>query len=165
MSLKFVNKEFERDIYLNVVDATFPKLNIVHKKLLHKYLCDTLQFIASCYDFINDDKRYYIKLQQNDYMDPRWLLTFLLPYIDPLVQPMAELVDLNDLYTLRYDKVSEATKQEALTKKINDICLTAPKYVFTNTQYGRFTYDANLDTYNTISFDESHLRDNYFLLL
>jgi hypothetical protein len=145
---------------------TFPKLNAPQQNILLKYLYGLIQMIAICYNFYDDRNKFITKLTQNSYKDLRWLLTFLLPYIDQSQKTMTELTDLSELYTLRYDVISEETKQKIRETKIEDVNFVAPRYVFSNVQYGRYQRpDTDQDSIKTIKFNEMHVRDNYYLLL
>lgn len=170
MSYKFISDDFDRQIYTNVVERMFPNLNNNHKRILYDYLYGTLQIIASCFEFYNNQNSFIIKLKQNNYKDPRWLLTFLLPYINTILKPMTEIKNLDELYALRYDKLTIEEKEKYKIGTIDDINITSPKYVFSNTQYGRFFRNSD-DNKSSISiikarkFQEKYIRDNYFLLL
>lgn len=166
MATKFISDEFERAININVIDATFPKLQQKQKDMLAQYLYGAVQMIASSYGFYKDRDNFDIKLRQNSYKDLRWLLTFLIPYVDQNKKTLRDLTDLDDLYSLRYDTVSQDIRQKVSELKVEDINLLAPKYVFSNLQYGR-CIRGNISEGGTksIKFEEAHLRDNYYLLL
>lgn len=166
MTTKFLSDEFERAIKINVVEKTFPKLREDHVEMLTTYLYGIVQMIATCYDFYRDRKNFDIKLRQNSYKDLRWLLTYLLPYINQSKKPASELRDLEELYSLRYDETDQKTKELVTEKRIEDINFITPRYVFSNIQYGRCTR-GSIDNGGTKSlhFQERHLRDNYYLLL
>ena len=168
MTAKFISYDFESAININVVDVTFPKLNKKQKDIIAQYLYGFIQMIASCYDFYSNSINFEIKLKQNNYKDLRWLITYLIPYVDQSRKSLKELTDLNELYSLRYDSntIPFETKEKALQMKIEDITLVAPKYIFSNIQYGRCirgTYENGGN--RSIKFDEAHIRDNYYLLL
>lgn len=143
---RFIDDNFENDIRQNVINKTYPNLVEIQKNMLLKYLIGLIQIIAICYDFDRNKQNFINKLKQNSYKDLRWLLTYLLPFLN---EPSTELRDLNDLYTLKNDD----------NKKIDEY---SPKYVFSNLQYGRCIRSNNT---KEILFDESHIRDNYYLLL
>ena len=162
----FITDNFEKEININIVNATFPKLQQKQRDLLAQYLYGAIQMIASCYGFYEDRDNFDIKLRQNSYKDLRWLLTFLIPYVDQNRRTLRDLSDLEELYSLRYDEVSSDIKQRALELKVEDINLTTPKYVYSNLQYGRCIRGSIEEGGNkSIRFDEAHLRDNYYLLL
>ncbi len=170
MSINFISDDFERVIKINVIENTFPRLNVNHKKLLFQYMYGTLQFIALCYDFNQNIEGFVNKLIQNNYLDLKWLLTCLLPYIDQNKKNINELTNLNELYTLNEDVITQADRKKISDLGIEDINIIEPKYVFSNIQYGRFkrgtgTGNINLEEHHVIKFDELHLRDNYYLLL
>jgi HrpA-like RNA helicase len=168
MTAKFISYEFESAININVVDVTFPKLNKTQKDIISQYLCGLIQMIATCYDFYSNRINFETKLKQNNYKDLRWIITYLIPYVNQTKKTLKDLTDLNELYTLRYDSdmIPFKTKEQALQLKIEDINLVAPKYLFSNIQYGRCIRGSYENGGNrSIKFDESHIRDNYYLLL
>src|SRR5437763_1347181 len=112
MGTKFITDEFERAININVIDATFPKLLEKHKQILSSYMYGVIQMIAICHGFYKERDKFELKLRQNSYKDLRWLLTFLLPYIDQNKVKMSELTDLEELYTLRYDTVDSEVRKK-----------------------------------------------------
>jgi hypothetical protein len=158
----FITGNIEKTIKINVIEKTYPNLNHQHQNILNNYLYGLIQMVATCYGFYNDRNKFLEKLRQNSYKDLRWLLTFLLPYMDNKVKKISELKDFNELYSLRYDKLDESTRHKLQEMKIEDINITAPKYVFTNIQYGRCIRG---DSNSSLKFSEKHLKDNYYLLL
>jgi hypothetical protein len=158
-----LSEDFKNTLYSNVIEKTFPNLITEHKNILHKYLIATTQTIIICYEFYTDIDNYIKKLTQNNYKDLKWLLMCLIPYIKQNIKPLSELIDLNELYILRYDKPSSKVNEDVLMTHIEDINFTEPKYVFSNLQYGRV--NRSNDHYTSIKFDEHHIRDNYYLLL
>lgn len=156
----FITDAFENIIALSVIDSMVPKLMDQHKKILHKYLYGVIQMIASCYGFNENIDEFHLKLTQNDSRDLKWLFTCILPFIDQSRKNLNELTTLEELYSLRYDSVK--SKCLIQSECIQDINYLEPKYVFTNLQYGRFERGEN---FSTIHFKESHLHDNYYLLL
>ena len=160
MTHGFITEELENVITLSVIDAMVPRMIDRDKKTLTKYLYGTVQMIASCYNFYDQQDAFYKKLSQNDYKDLRWLLTCILPFIDQSRKSMQELTSLEELYSLRYDDVKKCESLE--TGCVEDINHVDPKYVFSNLQYGRFVRG---DTFSAIHYNESHLQDNYYLLL
>jgi len=163
MNGRFVDDTFSQIIFNNVIKLTFPKLNNSHQILLHNYLVNLIQFIASAYDFYSDKSNFIAKLQQNNCKDLRWLLLTLLPYIDQSRSPISELKSLEDLYSSRYDKMTDDTKKLISEHKLEDINFCAPKYIFSNLQYGRFNRDNG--QYKSIKFNVEHIDDNYYLML
>lgn len=156
----FITDELENTISLSVIDSMIPRLIDQHKKILQKYLYGAIQMIASCYDFYENIEAFHFKLVQNDSRDLKWLLTCILPFIDQSKKSMSELTSLEELYSLRYD--TNKSKCTLQSECIEDINYVEPKYVFSNLQYGRFIRGTN---FSSIHFDESHLQDNYYLLL
>lgn len=164
MSGKFINDEFEKSLRINVVNMTFPNLNNKHRELLTTYLYGLVQMIAICYDFYNDRDNFINKLKQNSFKDLRWLLTFLLPYIERT--SISKLTDLNDLYVARYDVLDSETKSKlhSLSGEKEDINFVSPRYVFSNIQYGRCVRNGYGEN-KSIAFNESFIEENYYLLL
>ena len=162
-SENYITNDFENLININVIGSTFPLLLQEHKNILSKYLYGSVQMIASSNAFYNDSDNFNKKMQQNNYKDLKWLLSFLLPYMNKDKKNTNELTDLNELYTLRSDTVPEDIKQKALLYNVEDINLSSPKYIFSNLQYGRCLKNNN--SYQSIHFKEEHLKDNYYLLL
>ncbi|VBB17947.1 HrpA-like RNA helicase [Yasminevirus sp. GU-2018] len=163
MTTKFITDEFEETLRINVVYRTYPNLNKKHQDLLNTYLYGVVQMIASCFGFYSDKDNFIIKLTQNSYKDLRWLLTFLIPYVDQQRKPISEMKDLSELYTLRYDALSSSVRSTLHELNVEDVNMVAPKYVFSNIQYGRCIRDPTQN--RSIVFDERHLQDNYYLLL
>jgi len=166
---KFITDDFEKTIKINVINKTYPNLNSAHQNILSTYLYGLIQMSATCHDFYSDKTNFISKLTQNSFKDLRWMLTFLLPFMNQNIKKVYELRDLNELYTLRYDKNKHASEL-ATELKIEDINLTAPKYVFSNLQYGRCErnyqeHPNSIKSAHSLAFNEQHLRDNYYLLL
>lgn len=169
----FFNQSELDKILPDVVKKTFPNLNVEQQKKLDQYIKFLIQYIALCFDFYDDSNNFKIKLKQNNYKDCRWLLTFLIPYIDTDKKGFDELTDLNQLYSLETSSSLDKKTPEAVTHllerdlkrgvKIDRISFTSPEYVFSNTQYGRF--DKSGGTYKPVRFDYSHIRQNFYLML
>lgn len=140
----------EESVYNNVVKRTFPNLNEEHSRLLTSYIIKLVQYIAVCFDFYSDLEGFRTKLKQENWRDFRWLLTYLLPYIDHK-SDLTKITDLNDIYV---------TKKKTNHKSNNDdIRYSSPKYTYSNIQYNRH------NNYTEINFDPSHIDVNYKLLL
>lgn len=174
MPLERIIGDSERErMFGTVIQASFPKLNIEHQRLLHKYVVALLEYIGICFDFHDDIDNFRIKLSQNSYKDCRWILTYLLPYINTDVKSYEDLTDLNELYTLRNEDAEPPIPNSVrvlLQKdktvdigKLDSVNYTSPKYVFSNLQYGRF--DRSGSSYKAVKFDSDHIRQNYYLLL
>jgi HrpA-like RNA helicase len=144
----FIDIDFSTLIKQNVVKYTFPKLNIIEQDLLHKYLCDLVQFIAIVHNMFDPEKNFITKLKMNNYKDLRWLLLSLLPHINTDADK-TKIYSLNDIYVRQHDENIDIDKEE-------------PKFVYSNIQYGRHKRSSK----NTfIEFDKSHLEENYYFLL
>jgi hypothetical protein len=165
--------ESENDKILEyVVKATFPRLNPEQQHVLHRYMLMLIQYIATCYDFYSNPEAFKIKLEQNLYKDCRWLLTYLIPYIDTDIKGFDDLEDLNQLYSLEYNVKNVRDLPESVQRLVSSdeqrfdldpISFKAPRYVFSNTQYARF--DKSGGAYKPVSFDYSHIEQNFKLLL
>ena len=162
MSTKFITDDLEKLIKINVIQKTYQNLNTNHQNILSTYFYGLTQMIATSYGFYDDKDKFIAKIKQNSYKDLRWLLTFLLPYTDTRIKQLSELKDLNELYSLRYDKLNESEKNKLRQFNVEDINIVAPKYVFSNIQYGRCTRGSSN---KSIAFSEEHIKDNYYLLL
>jgi hypothetical protein len=170
---RFFPKSEDNKIFEYVVKATFPNLNPEQLNILGNYMIILIQYIATCFDFYSDIDAFRNKLKQNSYKDCRWLLTYLVPYINSNIKGFDEIKDLNELYTLEYKEIDVKKLPENTQRIISDdnqnfktlepISFRSPKYVFSNVQYGRFDKSGN--TYKSIKFDYSHIKDNFYLLL
>ena len=163
------DSEKER-MFDSVIKASFPNLNNEHQKLLHRYLVALIEYIAICFNFRKDANSFRTKLSQNSYKDCRWILTYLLPYINTNVKSYDDLTDLGELYSLRTDDDVPETVKRAIQSegkfdytKMDAMNFVSPKYVFSNLQYGRF--DRSGSFYEPVKFDPSHIEQNYYLLL
>jgi Mimiviridae putative ATP-dependent RNA helicase len=169
---RFLPESEDNKILEYVVKATFPNLNPAQQNVLHHYMVGLIQFIATCFDFYSDIDNFRKKLQQNRYKDCRWLLTYLIPYIDTAIRGYDELVDLNQLYTLELDEkhiddlpqdLQQIVRHDRSQYDLESMSFRAPKYVFSNTQYSRF--DKSRGAYRRVEFDYSHIEQNFKLLL
>jgi len=150
MEYEFVTDSFKNIINKYVVRDIFKNLNENQIDILTKYLVDIINTVAVKFNFNFDEKQIYEKqFTQNNYQDIKGLLNMLLPYIDdPSNTNKQNIRSLNDLYTVK--------------KKGTDINSVAPKYEYSNIQYGRCKRKY-LDN-KEIQFTEKHLKDNYILL-
>ena len=149
MNYYFVTISFKDYIKEHVIDYIFPKLNIAHKQLLHKYLVDVVDIIAIKFNFSIKNRSIYEKqFTQNNNRDLIGLLYILLPYINDEADK-SRLLTLNDIY------IKKSTDSP---KNINE---KEPKYVYSNLQYGRCI--RSKDGYEEIQFSEEHLKQNYIL--
>lgn len=143
MSYRFITESLKANINDNVINAMFPKLNTAHRNILLKYLLIIIDVLAQIYNFSGDN--YVHQLTQNNYQDVKWLLTFLLPYLN---RDQSEIEHLNDIYTSKLKSI--------------DINKGTPKYTYSNIQYGRC---ARGETAEEVPFDEDHVRHNFYLLI
>jgi hypothetical protein len=143
MSYRFITDSLKADINDNVINEMFPKLNMTHRDILLKYLIITIDVLAEVYNFSGDS--YVHQIKQNNYQDVKWLLMFLLPYLN---KEPSEIGNLNDIYTSKLKNV--------------DINKIAPKYTYSNLQYGRCIRG---ETAKEIQFNEEHVKHNFYLLI
>jgi hypothetical protein len=127
----------------NAIDNIFPKLKKEDKYLLNKYLTRLINIIVTTFDIDDYKNEFY----GNNYRNCKWLLMYLLPFISTSVKPLSELLSLNEIYTNKVG-VPDLQKEE-------------PVYTWSNMQYGRCVRDKLQE----IQFDESHIRDNYYLFV
>jgi len=162
---RFVPESDSVKILKNVVQSSYPNLNTADQNTLHKYIYFLIQYIAVCFDFYSDVNGFRTKLEQNSYKDCRWLLTYLIPYIDTETISLADIKNLSDLYTLEEpDQVKHDIPPEDSTRfpNLQSISYRSPRYVFSNIQYSRFD---RRNSYKTVQYDESHIRHNFALLM
>ncbi len=130
------------------INRLYPNLNSNDSNYLNKRMYKIIELLYYQYNLNSKDFEY--QLTQNDYKDIKWLLTFLLPYINV---DNSELKSFNQLYTekLNYD----------------DINNSEPIYKFTNLQYGRCIRNKNYDEIvcEEVKFSYDHLDHNYYLFL
>jgi hypothetical protein len=144
-----VSIKFNEEIRI-VVNGMFPILNTEHQALLTDYIMRLI--IILCGITYNNQTENSVKifinqLRQNNYQDIKWLLTFLIPYINK--DTNLTLTSLNELYTAKYKDVN--------------INLEEPNYIYSNFQYGRTIRDGNI--IKELQFDKSHLDQNFYLLI
>ena len=139
----FITQYLQNDINNNVINIMFPHLISPHKQLLLKYLIAILNILAYIYNFNNND--YIHQIQQNNYQDVKWLLLFLLPYLN---KGSENITNLNDIYISKIKNV--------------DINTTSPQYLYSNLQYGRCKRN---NIAEEIHFNEEHIKHNFYLLL
>ncbi|ARF09815.1 HrpA-like RNA helicase [Indivirus ILV1] len=145
----FIKEGFKLELQNNVINKVFKNLNIEHKSILLDYLIDIIDVIAIKFGF-NMDKRdeYERQFTQNNYKDAVGLLYLLLPFINENVDK-SQITSLDELYIEKKENIN-----------INKV---APKYKYSNLQYGRC--NRNNDFATEIKFSKEHLEHNYILLL
>lgn len=162
---RFVPESDSVKILKNVVQSSYPNLNAVDQNTLHKYIYFLIQYIAVCFDFYSDVDRFRAKMEQNSYKDCRWLLTYLIPYVDTETISLADIKNLSDLYALEEpDQAKHDIPHEDSTMfpNMQSISYRSPRYVFSNIQYSRFDRH---NSYKTVRYEESHIRHNFALLM
>lgn len=149
---RFTTIELKNEFRNNVINAFFPKLNIIDKELLEKYymrLIDVIAYIFNYYQNTNNKSEIFInQLRQNNYMDAISLMLLLLPYFD--IEKANLLTSFNNLYVEKYDNNIDINKNE-------------PKYIYSNIQYNRCKRTKGNIT--EIMFNEEYMKQNFYLLL
>lgn len=130
-------------LFNNVTKNIFPNLNTEEKKLLNHYLVKLLNILINSFNI--DD--YRNELYSNNYRNAKWLLLYLLPFINTSTKSYDEIYSLNDIYVKKLSSVN-LEKEE-------------PKYIWSNLQYGR----CNRENLTEIDFNVQHLEHNYYLLV
>jgi hypothetical protein len=95
-SYKFVSPPLENVIRSIILPSIFPALNIDHRDLLCKYTIRLINIIAICFGFYSDI--YINQLKQNDYQDIRWLVAYLLPFLNEN-NDIGQITFLDEIYT------------------------------------------------------------------
>ena len=145
MNYSFITKEFENEIYINVIQTTFNNLNSREQQLLNGYLVDIVDIICIKFCFDENNKSIYEQqFRQNNYRDLKGLLLMLLPFIDG---DKSTIRTLNDIYIKKIDNT--------------DINESSPEYVYSNLQYNRCIRDNPIRERH---FEEEHLEHNSILL-
>jgi len=150
--MDLINYDFQNKLQQYVINDIFPNLRMNDKKLISELLINILKIAGYCYGFGRNEsmvESYRVKLSQNNYKDVRWMIRMLLPYIDDQLKNINEINSFDQIYKDRKSNV--------------DINLEPPLYNYTNIQYDRCTVQNG--EYQEISYNEKHLRDNYYLLI
>jgi len=159
MPYRFVDSNM-KNIIITLIDDEFPNMETRDLNIIKKYFISFVEVLSHIMQFqqkpfagdsdniININKMSLLK-DNNLYL--RWLLTYIIPYIsDKNGKYYKDIKSLQEVYVEKLEQV--------------DINKTAPKYVYSNIQYGRCMRDDKKDI-KEISFAEQHIRDNYFLLI
>jgi hypothetical protein len=144
---RFIQQDFEEEVYINVVSKIFPNLNEAHKKILLKYLTRLLDIVVYCVftDYLNNNiDKIKKQLRENNYRDIIGLMYMLLPYINDN-SDKSTIKSINDIYVNKKNNV--------------DISKQSPKYTFSNFQYG--IVDNN---YIEEQWSEEHMKNNFFII-
>ena len=148
----FITPEFKAEIKREVIEHTFPNLNIEHQNLLLTMLIDILDVIAIKFNYDYKNKQLYNeRFRLNSYRDLKGLLNLLLPYIDENPDDnisKKNIRSLNDIYISKKELNADPTKESV-------------KYLYSNIQYSR----CKRDPIEEINFSPEHLKHNYYLLL
>lgn len=148
--MDFITPEFNNEIKERVIKMIFQNLKNEHMQLLHSYLINLMNIVSIKFCF--DKKKqllYETQWRLHSYRDVRALLNIILPYIDDPTDSKKKMIrSFDELYIKKAQNV--------------DINAHAPKYTYTNLQYGRSLRD---DKYKELAFSPEHLRDNYVLFL
>jgi len=142
---KFLEYYIRDDIVNRVIPSVFPSLNASHTNLLAKYLIVLLHFISVCFGITHDE---FIKqIRKNNFQDMRWLLTFLLPYLN----------ESNNHLITSLEQIYNAKKTNTNINK------SEPEYLHSNIQYNRCV--RNIDDIQERNFNLVDIESNYYLLL
>ena len=144
----FVNNKLENLIINTIIPSYLPSLNKIDLEFLSKMMIRLLNIMAVIFEFYGREDEIYYQLYQNDYQDIKWLLTHLLPYINP-EGDINKLSSFEELFSKKYKNV--------------DINKEEPLYVYSNLQYNRCTRNEN--NYQEIKFDKKYLEHNFYLLI
>jgi len=149
--MKFVNEKVTLMVN-DTINKEFINMNISDKKIVVKYTCIVLNAIAIFFNFDVDTSKnniYYNEITQNKCEIIKWLLKYILPYINEKIEKKSEIYSINDIYTKK-------------SKDSNtDLKLSDPRYVFSNLQYNR----CNRESFTEIQFNEEYIRDNCYLFI
>ena len=144
----FVNNNLEQLIINTIIPSYFPSLNKIDLEFISKLLIRLINIMAVLFEFYGREEIIYYQLTQNDYQDIKWLLTHLLPYINPDGN-INKLSSFEELFTKKYKNV--------------DINKKEPGYVYSNIQYNRCIRTE--ENYQELSFDKKYLEHNFYLLV
>lgn len=143
---KFVSKSFKEDLYNKVISGMYPSLLVNDKLILLNYLEKTIDFIAYSFRFMKKKEEFEKQLSLKNYQDAKGILNLILIFVND--NEKVNLRSLSQLYTEKRENI--------------DINKEAPKYVYSNIEYGRCLRTSNI---SEIEFDIKHLENNYVLLL
>lgn len=156
MDIYKITKEFEIELYNNVISKIFPLMVASDKKVILDYLVKLINFIAVYFGFIlennetDTNNRFIKQLRKNEYKDSEELTMLLLPFInDPDFSNKERILKLEDIFSIK-------------TKNI-DINNSAPVYTFSNIQYNRCIRDGNIATERQFGYKD--IEHNYQLLI
>lgn len=144
----FVTPEFNKEINV-VVNTMFPKLIDKHKKMILNGVIILIETVGIYFNQVNHKKKFLDQLKQNKHRDISGLILLLLPFINTATGQYDELTDFNDLYM--------KTQNGLPVDHINE----APKFKFSNVQYGR----ADNKTTQLTKFTDKFFYDNLFMLV
>lgn len=159
MPYRFIDSNL-KNIIITLIDEEFPNMGTSDLNIIKKYFISFVEVLSHMMHFqqkpfsgdsdniININK---MSLLKNNNLYLRWLVTYIIPHIsDKNGKYHKDIKSLQEVYVEKLEQV--------------DINTTAPKYVYSNIQYGRCVRDDKKDI-KEISFSEKHIRDNYFLLI
>ena len=147
-------------------------MNIIDLNIIKKYFISFIEIVAHIFNFFEpiynskiNDPSYKLKLvsgleenfvdkgktyfSDENFINLKWLLTLLLPYINETFGSKKDITSFNDI----------------IKNKIKDGNLNSEiiKYRYSNFQYDRCVRDYN--NIREIEFNEEFIRDNYYLLI
>jgi hypothetical protein len=142
--------KLKSSILTNSINELYPNLIQKHKNILLDYSTRIFQILFYLYIDNLDENKFIYELAQNNFECMKWIVTFLLPYINIDIGNTSEIVSFDDIYK----------------KKLRDIDVNrdSPDYKFSNIQYGRYMFDTN-DKIIELEFNEEHIKHNYVLLI
>lgn len=147
--MEFVDDNFKKELFTNVINKTFTSMNILDKEFLHKKLVSILNIVSIKFNFnMNYIDLYKKQFRINNYRDSISFLLLLLPFIDDSGgMKKKKIRSISDIYVTKKEEVDIDKKQ--------------PKYIYSNIQYGRCIRDKYT---KEISFTYEHIEHNYILL-
>jgi hypothetical protein len=142
-----IDNNFKMILMNEVISKSYPKLILSHKELLLKNLLKIINLLSLIYNFNKDKEKYLHEFYQNNFQDLRWITSMLIEYT-------ANPENITSFYDF-YKTKSKIVNEKELEKVV------APKYLFTNVQFGRI----NREDVKEIEFNEEFINHNTNLFL
>lgn len=143
----FINDNFKNIMMNEVISKSYPKLILPHKELLLKNLFKIINLLSLIYNFNQNKQEFLHEFMQNNFQAPKWIASMLFEYT-------AKPEDITSFYDF-YKAKTQLINDKDLDKEV------APKYVFTNLQFGRI----NREDIKEIEFNEEYMEHNTKLFL
>jgi accessory colonization factor AcfC len=137
-----IDNNFKMILMNEVISKSYPKLILSHKELLLKNLLKIINLLSLIYNFNKDKEKYLHEFYQNNFQDLRWITSMLIEYT-------ANPENITSFYDF-YKTKSKILNEKELEKVV------APKYLFTNVQFGRI----NREDVKEIEFNEEFINHN-----